>query len=54
VYHHSNPVRPFCSQRCKNIDLGAWASDTFVIEGSSPTSTEALEQLNRTLENMQD
>ncbi len=23
--------RPFCSQRCKDIDLGAWASETYRI-----------------------
>jgi endogenous inhibitor of DNA gyrase (YacG/DUF329 family) len=54
VYHDSNPARPFCSQRCKNIDLGAWASDAFVIQGSSPTSIEALEQLNMALGDRQD
>lgn len=29
VYAPSNPFRPFCSERCKNIDLGAWASESF-------------------------
>lgn len=29
VYAPSNPWRPFCSARCKNIDLGAWASEEF-------------------------
>lgn len=24
-----NPSRPFCSPRCKGIDLGAWASESF-------------------------
>jgi hypothetical protein len=24
-----NPWRPFCSERCKMIDLGAWASETY-------------------------
>ncbi|MEO8847638.1 MAG: DNA gyrase inhibitor YacG [Casimicrobiaceae bacterium] len=23
--------RPFCSQRCKDIDLGAWASESYRI-----------------------
>lgn len=27
--------RPFCSERCKSADLGAWASDSFVIPGES-------------------
>lgn len=29
VYAPSNPFRPFCSARCKNADLGAWASESF-------------------------
>ena len=28
VYAPSNPYRPFCSERCKNYDLGAWASES--------------------------
>lgn len=24
-----NPWRPFCSERCKQIDLGAWASEAY-------------------------
>lgn len=27
------PYRPFCSERCKLIDLGAWASEEFSIPG---------------------
>lgn len=29
VYAPSNPYRPFCSQRCKDIDFGAWAEESF-------------------------
>ena len=28
-----SPYRPFCSERCKLIDLGAWASEKHVIPG---------------------
>lgn len=24
-----SPFRPFCSERCKMIDLGAWASEQY-------------------------
>jgi len=27
------PNRPFCSERCKLIDLGAWASEKHAIPG---------------------
>lgn len=28
-----NPWRPFCSERCKVIDLGAWVMEEYRIEG---------------------
>ncbi|HTN47954.1 MAG TPA: DNA gyrase inhibitor YacG [Burkholderiaceae bacterium] len=31
-----SPFRPFCSERCKLIDLGAWASDRYAIS-AQPT-----------------
>lgn len=32
--------RPFCSERCKMIDLGAWASEEYYIEGGKPEEEE--------------
>lgn len=26
-----NPWRPFCSERCRQIDLGAWASERYAV-----------------------
>lgn len=34
IYAPSNPFRPFCSERCKLMDLGAWASDQYSIPGA--------------------
>lgn len=28
---HSTPFRPFCSDRCRLIDLGAWLSERHAI-----------------------
>ncbi len=28
-----NPYLPFCSERCRTIDLGAWLDEKYVIEG---------------------
>jgi endogenous inhibitor of DNA gyrase (YacG/DUF329 family) len=32
VYAASNAFRPFCSERCKESDLGAWATEAYGIE----------------------
>ena len=29
VYALTNPSRPFCSERCRLTDLGAWASEGY-------------------------
>ena len=31
LYSPSNPYRPFCSARCKDHDLGAWASEGYAV-----------------------
>lgn len=36
VYAPANPFRPFCSERCKNLDLGAWASEQFRVAADAP------------------
>jgi hypothetical protein len=28
-----NPFRPFCSERCRLMDLGKWASEEYTIAG---------------------
>lgn len=30
-WSEKNKFRPFCSERCKQIDLGAWAEEKYVI-----------------------
>ena len=40
VYASSNPYRPFCSERCKNIDLGAWANEDFRLPAEIPPDDE--------------
>lgn len=37
-----NPYRPFCSERCRLVDLGAWLNENHKI--SSPLSAEELDQ----------
>lgn len=37
----ASPYRPFCSERCRLIDLGAWASEAHRIPGE-PVPPAAL------------
>ena len=45
-YNLSNPHRPFCSERCQLMDLGAWASETYrvPVESTADVQEELEEQ----------
>ncbi|MEO8992811.1 MAG: DNA gyrase inhibitor YacG [Nitrosospira sp.] len=43
VWDTGNRYRPFCSERCKMIDLGQWASESYRIPDAE-TDTEAEKQ----------
>lgn len=52
VFAPSNPWRPFCCERCRQIDLGAWATEKFRVaaepvedDGDAPPAAPA--QLRR-------
>ena len=42
VYAPTNTFRPFCSERCKNIDLGAWANEDFRMPTEAPPEDETF------------
>jgi uncharacterized protein len=51
LFAPTNPWRPFCSQRCRDIDLGAWASEGYRVAGrpddaQDGNSDEATPPLN--------
>ncbi|MDE2220979.1 MAG: DNA gyrase inhibitor YacG [Gammaproteobacteria bacterium] len=37
-----NPWRPFCSERCKLVDLGAWLTEAHAIPGE-PVDERAVD-----------
>lgn len=41
VYSPENKWRPFCSERCKLIDIAAWASEEYRLDGG-PAADEDL------------
>jgi len=53
AYTRENPYRPFCSERCKLIDLGQWADGSYRVpaENIDPNSEGLDENLQDTDEN---
>lgn len=42
VYSTDNPWRPFCSERCRGVDLGAWANERYRVAASPPQDDDDL------------
>ncbi len=42
VRWQDNPFRPFCSERCKLVDLSKWVSEEYRVPGK-PVPTESAE-----------
>ncbi len=42
IWSKDNPFRPFCSEQCRMIDLGEWASGGYRIEGA-PGSADGMD-----------
>lgn len=40
VDYNGNEFRPFCSERCKLLDLGAWADEEFAIPAETGSLSE--------------
>ena len=46
-YVKTNPVRPFCSERCQTLDLGAWADEKYrVPEAIDPRNEQESAPVN--------
>ena len=44
IYAPENLFRPFCGERCKQMDLGAWASESFKLPEKEGQSDPGFEQ----------
>lgn len=40
----TNPFRPFCSERCKLVDLGKWVNEEYRVPGKPDTSENKDQQ----------
>lgn len=55
VEYSGNEFRPFCSERCKLLDLGAWADEEYKLPAeSTPLTEEDLQEIERELDKKSD
>lgn len=51
IEYDGNEFRPFCTERCKLLDFGAWADEEFAIPTQETALSEQdVEQIERALE----
>lgn len=49
-YNAENEFRPFCSERCKLLDFGAWADEEYALPTQDTALTEEdLEKIEKAL-----
>jgi uncharacterized protein len=41
----SAPFRPFCSERCRLVDLGAWLTEQRAIPGDAPAAPRSEDEV---------
>ena len=55
VEFSGNEFRPFCSERCKMLDFGAWADEEYQLPAESAELTEEdLREIERELSKKSD
>jgi endogenous inhibitor of DNA gyrase (YacG/DUF329 family) len=55
IFSEENPFRPFCSKRCRLIDLGQWASEGYKVPVEDPSAIqEAFAKLELDAESSED
>jgi endogenous inhibitor of DNA gyrase (YacG/DUF329 family) len=49
IEYEGSEFRPFCSERCKLLDLGAWANESYNLPAESSELTEEdIEKIEKT------
>ncbi|MDR2710010.1 MAG: DNA gyrase inhibitor YacG [Burkholderiales bacterium] len=49
VWTSASRWKPFCSERCKLLDLGAWANESYRITGAEAADISEMEEIERAL-----
>lgn len=51
VEWENNPMRPFCSERCKLIDFGKWADEEYAVASDERMKDEDESEDEKTIDN---
>lgn len=45
--YYASDFRPFCSGRCKDVDLGHWVTGSYAVEGRPASPEEIADELSQ-------
>ena len=45
--YYDSDFRPFCSERCKQIDLGQWLEESYNIPSGEPLQEEDFDKIEQ-------
>lgn len=45
--YYDSEFRPFCSEKCKMVDLGMWLTESYTVESNEPLSESDLDAVLR-------
>lgn len=43
--YYSSEYRPFCSEKCKMVDLGMWLTENYTVASTEPLSESDIETI---------
>ena len=46
-YYYESKFRPFCSEKCRMIDLGLWLNEGYAIPSQRPLDEEDIDHVER-------
>lgn len=47
--YYSSKFRPFCTERCKMVDLGHWFEETYAVASEKPLSEDDIIRIEKEL-----
>lgn len=52
--YYDSEFRPFCSEKCKMIDLGHWLNESYSVPSQGPLSEEEINEIEKSLDKERD
>lgn len=52
--YFSSEFRPFCREKCREVDLGMWLTENYRVPSKGPLSDEDMDEVLKKIESKED